>query len=331
MFKKMKEKNVTRLLVGSASAMHLLVDGICLCTLYVMVKSVSVDSVIAVFLTYNILAFMSQPFTGIVADKVRKMHWLLIAALCFLVLAVVICVLLVNCDFLHRFLPQLIVAILLGLGNSLFHVWGGKQMVVQTGNDMKTLGVFVSTGAFGLALALVLYSWTLLYVFLILLCSFALIYIMSDRNIANLEENEANVPIHDESYKTSFVIAVIASIAAFVMMRSYIGETFSSGIDKNATLIIVIGAVAMLGKMTGGWVARWFGIAKSLIAVLTLVLLCYVFKTSGLPMVLCGIYLINTTMPITLYLANMVMRDKEGLAFGILAAALIPGYLLALL
>lgn len=37
----------------------------------------------------------------------------------------------------------------------------------------------------------------------------------------------------------------------------------------------------------------------------------------------------NTTMPVTLYLANDVLPGREGLAFGLLAAALIPGYLLA--
>jgi len=42
-----------------------------------------------------------------------------------------------------------------------------------------------------------------------------------------------------------------------------------------------------------------------------------------------GLWLVNCTMPITLYWANAVMRDREGLAFGLLAAALMPGYLLA--
>ena len=36
-------------------------------------------------------------------------------------------------------------------------------------------------------------------------------------------------------------------------------------------------------------------------------------------------------MPITLYFANKILKGKEGLAFGILAAALIPGYLIATL
>jgi len=36
----------------------------------------------------------------------------------------------------------------------------------------------------------------------------------------------------------------------------------------------------------------------------------------------------NCTMPVTLYLTNVVLPKQEGLAFGLLAAALIPGYLL---
>ena len=34
-------------------------------------------------------------------------------------------------------------------------------------------------------------------------------------------------------------------------------------------------------------------------------------------------------MPVTLYWANTLLRGKEGLAFGLLAAALVPGYLLS--
>jgi hypothetical protein len=44
---------------------------------------------------------------------------------------------------------------------------------------------------------------------------------------------------------------------------------------------------------------------------------------------LAGIFLMNTTMPTTLFLANDLLPRREGLAFGLLAAALIPGYLLA--
>ena len=43
-----------------------------------------------------------------------------------------------------------------------------------------------------------------------------------------------------------------------------------------------------------------------------------------------GIFAINCTMAVTLWLANVVLKGREGLAFGLLAAALIPGWLLAI-
>jgi len=44
-----------------------------------------------------------------------------------------------------------------------------------------------------------------------------------------------------------------------------------------------------------------------------------------------GLFLVNCTMPITLYWANVMLKGREGLAFGLLAASLIPGYLIVTL
>ena len=85
----------------------------------------------------------------------------------------------------------------------------------------------------------------------------------------------------------------------------------------------------MLGKMSGGWIARYAGILKSLMLVLAGVALCFVFRSDSVAVLLTGIFLMNCTMPVTLYLANLLLPGREGLAFGLLAAALIPGYLLA--
>ena len=59
------------------------------------------------------------------------------------------------------------------------------------------------------------------------------------------------------------------------------------------------------------------------------VVVCIIFNGYYEPLLLVGIFLMNCTMPITLYLANVLLPRREGLAFGLLAAALIPGYLLA--
>ena len=78
------------------------------------------------------------------------------------------------------------VAALLSIGNSFFHVWGGKQVALTTGNDIRALGVFVSTGAMGLAIAIVFFSWMLLSLFLIALCVLAAFYLHIDARKASL-------------------------------------------------------------------------------------------------------------------------------------------------
>ena len=132
-------------------------------------------------------------------------------------------------------------------------------------------------------------------------------------------------------YGMGFVLVSMAALVAFVLFRSFSGEVFSSsaGVNKTQMVVLLIGAAAMLGKMAGGWLAKWFGIVRSMVVVLLVVALCFIVGGCNLAILLIGIFMINCTMPVTLYLANLLLEGREGLAFGILAAALIPGYLLA--
>lgn len=125
------------------------------------------------------------------------------------------------------------------------------------------------------------------------------------------------------------VWTLVVALMLFVGYRSFAGEVFSSGITKSQSLVLIIGTTAMLGKMAGGWIARWMGILKSLMLILAGVALCFLFRSNLVWVLLLGIFLMNCTMPITLYLANLLLPKREGLAFGLLAAALIPGWLLA--
>ena len=67
-----------------------------------------------------------------------------------------------------------------------------------------------------------------------------------------------------------------------------------------------------------------------MVVVLLVILIAMLFRQSGLAVLLVGIFAINCTMAVTLWLANVVLKGREGLAFGLLAAALIPGWLLAI-
>lgn len=315
--------------LGICTLLHFLVDGLCLCCLYLMAASCSTASLVGVFLLYNVLAFLTQPLSGLCADRLREPHWMLLGSVMLLTLAVGVASAVVAVSSLHSLrLLILLVATMLGLGNSLFHVWGGRQVALTTANDMRALGFFVSTGAMGLAVGAVFCSWPLLYMFLLALCFSAAVYVQRDARPSAMAS--------DSRAKGMFGFGVVAlavlALMAFVMLRSFVGEAFSADIPKQPkSMLLLIGAVAMLGKMAGGWIARQFGIIKTLLTVAVVVALCALLRDESEAVLMAGLFAVNCTMPITLYLANVVLKGREGLAFGLLAAALIPGYLLAYL
>ena len=329
------------LLIGITTVMHFLMDGLCMCCLFLLAMgygdywgAYGDRLILGAILTYNVLAFMSQPLTGLMADRMTQRHWLLLLSAVLLTVAVAMASLPVKAEWL-----LILVAVGLGAGNSLFHVWGGKQTVVKMGNDMRALGVFVSTGALGLAIGAVFCSWALLYGLLLVFVTMAIAYVRWDLDdtggqaplcSASCAQDGASPRVSGVAAMTPVTIwTLVVALMLCVCYRSFAGEVFSSGITKSQSLILIIGAVAMLGKMAGGWIARWMGILKSLMVILAGVALCFLFRSNLVWVLLLGIFLMNCTMPITLYLANLLLPKREGLAFGLLAAALIPGWLLA--
>ena len=329
-------------LIGITTVMHFLMDGLCMCCLFLLATAYGDywgaygdRLILGAILTYNVLAFMSQPLTGLMADRMTQRHWLLLLTAVLLTVAVAMASLPVKAEWL-----LILVAVGLGAGNSLFHVWGGKQTVVKMGNDMRALGVFVSTGALGLAIGAVFCSWALLYGLLLVFVTMAIAYVRWDEAgdtggqaplcSASCAQDGASPRVSGVAAMTPVTVwTLVVALMLFVGYRSFAGEVFSSGITKSQSLILIIGAVAMLGKMAGGWIARWMGILKSLMLILAGVALCFLFRSNLVWVLLLGIFLMNCTMPITLYLANLLLPKREGLAFGLLAAALIPGWLLA--
>lgn len=306
------------------SVLHLLVDGLCVCCLYLIASSFSAMHLVGIFLTYNILAFLTQPLMGLWADCMKRRHWMLLASVLLLTVAV-LATSIVVCFRLST-VGMMVVPILLGMGNSLFHVWGGKQVAVTTGNDMRALGAFVSTGAFGLALGIVFFSWPLLYTVLLTICVLSTAYVHLDlkAGISAINSQEAEC-----RFSKLFIWMSLLVLMLVVMLRSFVGETFSGEMSRTSSMVLLIGLLSMLGKMAGGWLAHHLGIVRMLALVIVLVLVCLVFRSQEMVIALVGLFVVNCTMPVTLYLANVVLPKREGLAFGLLAAALIPGYIIA--
>lgn len=331
----MKERQgYINIMVGIGAALHFLVDCLCLCTLYLMSPLIETGDVVGLFIVYNVLAFVTQIITGHLADISRQKHWMLIISLLLLILGVATMAVGVSTRPHLSATAMLPTATLLGLGNSFFHTWGGKQVAMKTRNDIRSLGVFVSTGAFGLSIGFVFHSWALLYAILLLMCLLAALYLRYDFQGDALLSPGASTPgtTPKEGRLAHWVVGVaVAVLMLLVMMRSWVGESFTASITKSDVVVLAIGAIAMLGKMSGGWIARGMGIVRSMVVVLIVVLICLLCRDSHLAIALLGLFAVNCTMPVTLYLANVVLKGREGLAFGLLAAALIPGFLISIM
>ncbi|MBQ1760548.1 MAG: hypothetical protein IIZ94_12815, partial [Prevotella sp.] len=222
------------------------------------------------------------------------------------------------------------VASLLGLGNSLFHVWGGKQVAVKTENDIRALGVFVAPGAVGLTVGIFFHSWLLVYIFLLSICLLGIAYLHLDEKISTIEMDDLKEGITHGCFSQNVIWQIMLAIIGFVVFRAYMSEDISDGLMMEGIGIMAIGMVAMLGKVAGGWIAKGFGLMKTIVVILLVLLACYVLRDTYWLFLLLGLFAINCTMPVTLYLANVVLKGKEGFAFGLLAAALMMGHLIVL-
>ena len=301
--------------------LHFLVDCLCLCCLYL--TALDMVQMMTIFVTYNVCAFLTQPLTGWLADRMKQRHWMLLGADGLLAVAVLGAGVVESLGDAHTSEWLMLgVATLLGLGNSLFHVWGGKEVARQTGNDIRALGVFVSTGAFGLAVGAVFASWLLLYLLLLFICLLSVACIRME--LKELIPHSSFLTPH-----SLFPIGVVAAMMLAVAIRSFAGESYTTGIDKTPLLLLTLGATSMLGKMAGGWLVRGLGMVKAIILMVVGATLCWMVKSQHLALMLLGLFLVNCTMPVTLYWANAALKGREGLAFGLLAAALMPGYLMA--
>ena len=75
-------------LIGITTVMHFLMDGLCMCCLFLLAMAYGDywgaygdRLILGAILTYNVLAFMSQPLTGLMADRMTQRHWLLLSSI----------------------------------------------------------------------------------------------------------------------------------------------------------------------------------------------------------------------------------------------------------
>ena len=258
------------------------------------------------FLLYNFCAFAMQMPMGLLADASN--HNRSFALLGTAMVAAVCC------------FPAFgaMGCILLGLGNGLFHIGGGLDVLNLSEDRAAPLGVFVSPGAYGVFLGTLWGSkaGSPIPILAAVVLALAGMWLIRPKTIP------ANTAVAFPDRKVSIPAFFLFLV---VILRSYGGMSGTFSWKTELWSFIAVTAV-VLGKTAGGFLADRVGLFRAAAGSLILAATLFCFGDSPLPGVL-ALFLFNMTMPITLFALAQAMPGCKGFSFGLLTFALFLGFL----
>jgi len=293
-------------LLAIFTALHFLVDGICAAVMAAYaVREPLLAPIVYYFGLYNGIAFGTQWMTGWMLDK--KEHWIRYAFLFVLV------TLGAGTQSALGIKAQ---TVLLGLGNSVFHVAAGS-LVLRHYKTYKELGIFVSSGAVGLALGLNCIVGPYPFLLACAVLSVTVTYRMLHTDTSVFVQADAgNINEPDAS------LNLFTGIALMLLLGCIVLRGFSGG-SAASPYVMLFPCVFAAGKALGGIVCDKAGYRKT---ILFIFLLCFAaLQLSGLAASVLLVLAFNMTMPLTLRLVHWCCPRYPGMMFGLAAGCLLPG------
>ena len=303
-----------RLIVTTYSIIHFIVDLACNVLVINLVASKHGNDTLTLFaavIAYNFFAFAVQLPIGIIADKLNK------NAIC----SAIGC-LFVSLGFVF-YNNAMLAAIIAGIGNSLFHVGGGIDVLNISDKKATPSGIYVSTGALGVFLGSLSakYGFNKYYIahILLILSFIALVYLYT-----KVKDKVSNVEAKYDKISISEVIAIICLMIT-VCIRSYVGLILNFSWKSNLILAVVAILSVVFGKMLGGIIGDKIGFKKISVISLLLSGILFIFAFESPVFGILAILFFNMTMPITLTALSNILNNNKGFAFGLLTFALFVG------
>lgn len=275
-----------------------------------MSGATDVSELAVAFLVYNTIAFGFQPMIGYLCDAMPGLPAGVIG--CAAVAAGVIA--------LPFYWPAML---LCAAGNAFFHVEGGIDSLALSNGKMSRSGVFVSTGALGVALgtlygkadeASAILPLALLAVSAVLIALFK----------TKAEARPAEIKLRVSSGLPFTAVLILALVS--IVIRAYVGASLQFE-WRSASLFLALmpAAASFAGKAAGGFIGDIIGARRAGAAALLLSIPLLVFGAGSPVLSIIGLMLFNMTMPITLCVVASELPRSPGLAFGLTTLALLCG------
>jgi len=290
---------------------HALVDTTCATVLYAgcRLHGMSDSQSFSLIVAYNIVAFGVQPVLGLAIDSLRIPRGAAIGGVALLLAGV----LLVPVD-------AWVCVALVAVGNALFHVGCGAQVLSLKRASAALPGLFVGPGALGLSLGVWMGHHALLPVMPLSVALVAAIAILvAIRPVEDVRELSAVVP------RQQWIPAAVVLLLFAVAVRAVCGRTGLNPNAGEAGIWFGLGAAACAGKIVGGFVADRIGWVTTVIAVLVVATPLLVLGSKVPMTAVVGIFVFQMAMPVTLAATGVCLPKRSGLAFGLTCLALLVG------
>jgi len=292
---------------------HGLVDATCIALIFASLAKFNLtgEYFFTLVILYNLIAFGTQPLFGFLSDKEKVPRLTALAGIGLTILSLA-----------TFFISPLITIILLGFGNSLFHVGGGVISLNLTPKKATAPGIYVAPGAIGLLIGGIYGKSAIFSIipFAILLI-FSIVLIVRTK-IPRIDYNEQK-----NNRITNYLELIIILLLLSVAIRALIGLVIVFPFKTNFLLLILLTSGVFLGKALGGIFADKFGWIKVGVTSLILSSLLLAFGSNNPLFGILGIFLFNMTMPITLVAISNTLQGKPGFSFGLTTLSLIAGAL----
>ena len=288
------------------SMAHLLVDACCAAALFGPLGG-RTDLGTLIWI-YSTLAFSTQCLVGLAADRIRR-HRISAAA-------AMVCV---AAGFALPLSP-LPRVILIGLGNSVFHVAAGTETLERSGFRAAPLGVFVAPGAIGLTLGTLFPGLGPLFAALLIVAAAASGFVKTEA------VQPSKVSPFPMSSRRSAAAALL--LTAAVAVRAVGGTAVRFPWQTGPALVLLTTGFVFAGKTAGGFLCDRIGARQAAWCSVPPAAVLITFCAAWMLPALLGQLALNLTMPITLWLLYCAMPDAPGFAFGLAASALWPGTLI---
>ena len=307
-------------IVGTHSIMHAVVDFGCAALVMGIARrtGLSLPMATAVIILYDFCAFALQFPVGVLTDKLNRNS--LIAAIGCALVAL---------GYVLRLWAVAACAVA-GVGNALYHVGGGVDVLNLSDRKAAMSGIFVSTGDVGLFLGLnahrLAYGETLAVILMLVSTAVLLgLYCLVKYRyrIDNVPCKRLIEPI-SLSDRQKIILSCMMST---VYLRSCFGVCMAFSWRSTFTGGLIAATAIMLGKLLGGIIGDRLGWMKTSVSSLLVAAGLFVFAKKSMAVGLAALLLFNMTMPITLCVTVDLFRTRKGAAFGLTSAMLFFGLL----